>query len=335
MELKQTITNFINSVSPKSIKAYEGKINAFYEFLVTHKGINDNSFESYLASMRKSEIIESLDVYINQNKINKTSVAWHYIAVIKRYFIYLYSIGIKNSTLIMSFGLEDAQKESLNYHLKEFINHNSALAKIDVKSELSYEEMELLLIECDEQIYDLLKDKKEILNYKKYPTKYNDFMYSLLIKIMAYTGIKYNVINTIKMTDLDEKHGSLIINGFVIHLPDTVADQVREYKEIRSQLNNESELLFTKVNGENLRLTTGLIERLEIYIGRTDTVGITKFGIIEMIKRGINQSLIQDFTGVGKDIFNYCQTKVNGEKKQYASRYIDSKLRSMPINDII
>jgi hypothetical protein len=74
---------------------------------------------------------------------------------------------------------------------------------------------------------------------------------------------------------------------------------------------------------------------LKYYIGRNDVIGLSKNVIIRMIYEGINQSLIQEFTGYKSDVYKYCQSKVNFDKAIYRNRYLDSKLRSIESFDIL
>jgi hypothetical protein len=60
-----------------------------------------------------------------------------------------------------------------------------------------------------------------------------------------------------------------------------------------------------------------------------------KYGIIQMIKRGINQSVIIEFTGNQDDIYRDCQNEVNEEKFEARNRYLDSKLRGIDSFDIL
>lgn len=336
MKLRETIDLFLGSISEKSVDVYAGKINYFYNFLVDIKGINDNSFQSYLASMRVIEIIESLDNYVVKNDVTKTTVALHYISVVRRYFHFLYNLGIENNNLLKLFSLERNNIYSFSYKVQEVVNNDKRLTAIDVKEALSFEEIQLLIIECDEEVDAVINNPQLSLDNTIPSNKYNNLMAAIMLKIMVFTGIKFKVLNTIKIVDLDIKYNTICINNFKIHLPDNLGDQIKFYLDNRKKIESETDLLFVKSDGKKFGRNSSIVaERMEGYIGRTDTTGITKFGVIEMIKKGVNQSILQEFTGVGNDIFKDCQKKVNGEKNQYASRYLDSKLRSMKISDIL
>lgn len=122
MTFKETIELFMNQVSDSSYEIYKNKIMVFYKFLVSEKGINDKSYKSYLEAMKTEEIIESLNYYIIGNKINSESVAWHYISVVKRYFLFIYdakNLIIQNGNLIKSFSLSHDSKDSFTYKIKK------------------------------------------------------------------------------------------------------------------------------------------------------------------------------------------------------------------------
>lgn len=326
MKLKETIDRFLELAPGKSAEVYGGKIKYFYDFLVEVKGINDDSYQLYLAAMSVTEIIESLDRYIEKKEITKTSVALHYISVVRHYFNFLYRFEIANNEVFKSF----------SYKIQEFVTSDQRLAPVDVKEPLSFDEIKLLLIECDQQVDEALKNNQMTLYNKISISQYNDLMAAIIMKLMAFTGIKFKVINTISIRDLDINHNTICINNYKIHLPDHLADQIGKYLEVRLQVKSDADLLFIKADGNLLgRQSSILAERMEGYIGRSDTTGITKFGVIEMIKNGVNQSILQEFTGVGNDIFKDCQQRVYGEKNEYASRYLDSKLRGMEINDMM
>ncbi|MEK3879188.1 hypothetical protein [Paenibacillus sp. FSL M7-0420] len=338
MTFKETIELFMNQVSDSSYEIYKNKIMVFYKFLVSDKGINDKSYKSYLEAMKTEEVIESLNYYIIANKINSESVAWHYISVIKRYFLFIYDaekLIIQNANLIKSFSLSNDSKDSFTYKIKKEIFESGDLEKKDSKTELTQEEVEVLISECDQQIKELLEGDSIL----KYPSQYNDFVSCIIIKLLLFTGAKYQVIINLRLSDLNLKQQILRINGYYIRLPINLFTQLQEYvaikKQMQSDCDNKDNFLFTRFDGEKLKGTSFISDTLVQFTGRGDTTGIIKFAIIEMIKRGINQSLIQDFTGNGSKIYDYCQSKVNESKNLSVNRYLDSKLRSLEIYDLL
>lgn len=340
MKFIETIDKYLDEkVSCNSYDIYKGKIYVFYKYLVKEKGINDNSYSSYLCAMKIEEIQDSLNFYIEDNSINTESSAWHYISVIKVYFSFLYDLGIKNLDLMKSFGLPDTNKDSFQYKIGKQINEDKRLEKKGDKEEITFEEAKILISECEQQIKKIV-DENDVLKYNKYPTKYNDLLYGLIIKLMLLSGVAYRKIRSIEVKDLNNIHNTICINNYTIHLPNSLSEQLSYYMEIRRNvlINNNIKCnnLFINADGSQLSIQTSLLNnKLKKIIGRGDVKGVIKFAIMEMIKKGINQNVIQSFTEVGSQIYDYCQNKVNEFKTLSASRYLDSKIRSLEIFDFM
>lgn len=339
MNLKDTMEQFLDTISESSTQTYKSKIYVFYDFLTSEKGINDKSYQSYLEAMKINEVEESLDYYIMTNEIKSESIAWHFISVIKRYFSFIYRLGIQNVNLLKSFGLSEEYSDSFQAKIREKIFNDSRLEKKDSKSEISWEEAEILISECDQRMKELI-DEGKILDYKEYASKYNDYLSSLIIKLILFTGIPYRVVRDIKYSNLNIVHNTVCINDYSIHLPNKISEQLAFYTNVRNEIKLNSkaveDTLFIYANGSKLRTQTDVVAgTLKEYMGRSDLTGIIKFAIIQMIKKGINQSIVQDFTKVGDPIYKYCQKQVNANKNSSASRYLDSKLRSLEMFDIL
>jgi hypothetical protein len=84
----------------------------------------------------------------------------------------------------------------LTYKIKKEIFESGDLEKKDSKTELTQEEVEVLISECDQQIKELL-DGDSILEY---PSQYNDFVSCIIIKLLLFTGAKYQVIINLRLS---------------------------------------------------------------------------------------------------------------------------------------
>jgi len=146
IELNDNMKEFVKTISESSRKIYKGKMDIFFNFLTIEKGINDKSYRSYLEAMKINEVEESLDYYIITNKIKSESIAWHFISVVKRYFNFLYKLGIRNVNLLKSFGLSEEHTDSFQSKMREKIFNDSRLEKKDSKSEIIWEEAEVLVM---------------------------------------------------------------------------------------------------------------------------------------------------------------------------------------------
>jgi len=339
MSLANTITLFIYSISDSSKQTYETKIKVFHRFLTSEKGVNDKTYQNYLESMKIEEIIESLDHYIIYNDIKSESIALHYISVVKRFFNFIYKLGMQNTNLIKSFGLADDNKKSFQFQIKQKIFNDSKLEKKSAKVELSKVEAEVLVSECDEQIRELFQENL-ILEYKSYPYKYRYFYASIIFKLILFTGIPYRVVRELKYNDVNSDYNTICINGYSIHLPHNLSIQIKKYlqvrKELLKRLNVKSDLLFIEIKGDQLPpQTSKLAKYLNNYIGRGDLDCLIKFALIQMLTRGINQSIIADFTKAGEDKLQYCQQQLKQSEEFTINRYLDSRLRSLETFDLL
>jgi len=185
-----------------------------------------------------------------------------------------------------------------------------------------------------------LIEEGKILDYNEYASKYNDYMSSLIIKLILFTGIPYRVVRNIEYDNANKTHNCICINEYFIHLPNKLSEQLAFYTDLRNEikcsLKTISDTLFINADGSKLKEQTNVVAgTLKEYMGRGDLTGIIKFAIIEMINKGVNQSIIQDFTKVGDQIYKDCQKRVNESKNLDACRYLDSKLRALEIFDIL
>lgn len=119
-------------------------------------------------------------------------------------------------------------------------------------------------------------------------------------------------------------------------MPDNLGEQLIEYVSIKRKRLLKTRKFFVLSSDKELALQTKkLSEILDEIIGRQDTTGLRKYVIIEMIRKGINQSFIMKLTGVGSTMFEDCQRIVNKERHVEANRYIDSKMRDMVLFDCL
>lgn len=334
-----TIEGFLGSISASSREAYRNKINVFYKFIISEKKVDDTLYRSYLEGMDVKDIIESLDYYIFCNDISSQTMALHYASVIKGYFSYVFTLGIRNQNLLQAFGLPPDNQSSYQYIMREVISNHPKLEQRDQKDEITWDEAVILIAECDQRIKEIM-DENNVLDYRVYASKYNTLMFSIMLKLILFTGVPYRLLREIKVDQVNPILNTITINNFSIHLPDNLCVQLNFYLDVRKKIMEErcdcSDYLFVQVDGKQLRKNTDAIAAtLREYLGRSDLTGLIKFTIMQMIKKGINQSIIQNFNNVGSAIYLDCQMKVNQQRSTSISRYLDSKMRSMEVFDLL
>lgn len=332
MKFKETKECFL---SAKPIPGYESNLNDFWEHIKS-KGISDKTLKEYLQGIRTKAINESLNFYIDSRNVSSIDTAQRYVSAVKEYLQFMIDEGIMdNNALVREMGYPIYSEKSFRFQINKAISENEKLSKGD--SFIAFEEkekVEPLIKDCDETLKIGIT---KAISKKKY---YNSFLSALIIKLILLTGIAYREILKLSISNYSPEFNTLTANSFTIHLPVNLSKQFRQYCDVRKQLliNNSksSEILFIEYNTARLsRITAKTSMFLAGLTGRNDLNGLIKYAIIEMIKKGINESIIKKFTGVGDKIFNDCQEFVNQQQDENATRYLDSKIRSLRIWDLL
>jgi len=179
-----------------------------------------------------------------------------------------------------------------------------------------------------------------------------------MVKILLFLGLKYSRLTSLKLTDFDADNNTLNVmydeknnRHYTVHLPNKLSKQLKHYINLRGEKRFNSQMLFVNRKGNvpdsgflnyflnkirNSYVENRLLD--EEYLNDKNhftPTGLIKYAIIQMIRRGINQSVIIDFTGNQEDIYRNCQNEVNEEKLESRNRYLDSKLRGIESFDIL
>lgn len=320
---------------------YARKINVFYEYLEKRCGVKDENYKEVLVALGKEKILDSIEFYISENNIKFRITVENYLTVIKAFFDYI----------SREYNLKNKSFDSLERYSSIRDAVNKKMIEMDLKGKkdkapISENICKDLIKCCDENINNFNIDSMDINKMKKENSKtkaFNYFVSGIITKIVILTGIKNNVINVIKIDDYDSTLNTLIINGFKIHLPDNLGNQMKKYISVRKKIlsnGKETNTLFINKRGEEIGIDYGFaFSILKEIMDSNSAESVAKYTIIQFIKKGININLAQQLTGFGDDTFLQCQEIVNEEKNGENDiakiRYIDSKIRSLPIYDCL
>lgn len=329
---EQSCNTFLNE---KNVSGYNVCINSLKTYLKNDNMSDNEKIKIYFQGIRSDTLIDSLNFYIDSNNITSFSAANRYVSCIKEYFLFLIQNEyLRNDELMSEFAYKNDNHKSYRYRVNCFLSNKSEIVPLNG-------------FETLEDIKDLISNCDSTMNNKYYLSKalgskmyFNKYRSALIIKLNILTGSVYRNLIKLQESDIDLKHCNLTLNGLTIHLPNTIVDQMYKYFELRQEIikknNVKTHSLFIEFNGSPISIytsTTG--EYLMDIIGRRDINGIIKYSIINMIKKGINQSIILKFTGVGDTIYNDCQEIVNETMDLKSSSYLDSKLRSMEVFNLL
>lgn len=361
MNISQSIDDFMEycqtnrGMTTRSLPQYENKLRVFQAYIFNKKRKEESSIslgvfkqidiEELIKGLKEEDVFASLDYYIDVRQIEFASTARHYISVVKKYIVYLgENKNIKNQELLILFGYGDSSAENSfdmkkEKKIKALVNQKKLNNSKDTEG-LNNNEYRNLIDKCDEIIDNIQVVKGELEKFKvskeNKNKNYGEYLKAHITKLLLITGIKFKILYDIKITDIDTNEGSIIINGFELKLPYKYYNQLLEYLDIRKEFNKENkDELFLDINGNKIDDNNFINSFIKKYILRTSsTIAISKFIIINMILKGINQSIIQDFTGYGDVVFRYCQEKVNEEKITDRDYYINKHIQELNLYTI-
>jgi hypothetical protein len=258
-------------------------------------------------------------------------------------------------------------KQRAKLKLKEY---EIDLKKREPDPPLEEEEVLFLIKTIDNEIEKIIKRNEKRKDNEK-PIFFSKFSNLIYLKFILFSGIKYDTLVLLSYKSFDKEYKTFSPKlvgenkedekNYEIHLPKKLSNQISKYLEYRCEIfksmnKNDNNYFLIDFYGEALpnldksNITRLLSEIKSYYINEKITdledeylleqnhftvTGLTKYSIIEMIKKGINQSIIQDFTGNEKYIYDSCQECVNRLYQDNRSRYLDSKLRSIPLFDLL
>lgn len=260
MTLLDTKINFLHErVDSKSFegshKVYEGKIDVFLSFLIEEKGISDKNFLGYLEGVDSTVICDSIEYYVEKNRVNFKGTVELYKVVVFKFFDYLSTNeGIKNRYF--------DSKESFNIlknHVEKKID-NLGLKEEKSREIISDDMFEIVLKACDEVLNEF--DLEQML--AKDPNEHNNpvqmYISSLITKLVLFVGLKNQVITNLSINDYNSELNILSVNNFDIHLPNNFSKQMKQYLELREKIveksNSGARSLFIMKDGSNIGFLT-------------------------------------------------------------------------------
>ncbi len=343
MNIDQLIDKFLTHLKDDrnfrldSLARYKYILEIYRDFTISKIGIKGEEVKSHLNDVDEKDIFSSLDHYINKCKVRAEDTANFFISVIKNFLQYLKEKNIiDNSAIFESFGRSPDDPSSFSHLLSEELKLKSFKYKKNGRA-LNEHEISTLIKYCDDEINKYLIDKLIKSN-----EKYNNFVRAIMVKLTIYTGIKNIGFNTIMYSDYSFEKGTIKINGYEILLPSNLKIQMKKYIDLRTIKNNIEGNLFLEYDG---KLDTGTgklgtfilkcLEQFDDLQSKSSMICVAKYTIMEMIRNGVNQNIIQDLTGYKTNVFYPCQELVNLEKTEEKSKYLRKKLKLIDTFDIL
>lgn len=193
-----------------------------------------------------------------------------------------------------------------------YIDKCEMLAGIVEQEPLTSTEAEKILKWANEQFAE--QEWENATNFRK-------AMAAIGIKMMMLYGITYRELRKIKWDDYDEAHGCITVNGFELRLPLKLSVHLRKMKEFvhnKRTINCEN-LLFADFQGEawnDITSSSGIPDYMGALIGITSVTSAVKYGISQLLKAGLSDSVIKKVTGASEKLIQGCLFHEDNELKQ-------------------
>ncbi len=285
---------------------YKSDVINFTEYLGTHwkNSLSGEPLRILLKGIDVEFILQSLIYNVEEIKRYKSKTkAKRYATVIGLFFNYIRrTTDIANPELYDAISFNRLRENSYMRRMMFYIEKCDLLAGIVEQDPLTSIQAEKLLIWSNEQLEG--KGWGDATNFRK-------AMASIGIKMMMLYGITYRELRKIKWEQYDEYYGFIIINNFALRLPPQLSRQLQQMKQFVSQngKNNKENLLFEDINGEpwgEVTSSSGIPDYLGTLIEITSVTSIVKYGIGQLLKAGLSDSIIKKITGASDKLIQGC-----------------------------
>ena len=301
---------------------YKHDIMNFNEYLKLqwNNSLSDEALRFLLQGIDVEFILRSLIYNVETLKKYKSkTTAKRYTTVIGQFFNY-----IRRNTDIENPGLYDAisynrlREKAYMKRMISYIDKCSVLAGVVEQDALSSDKVEVILKWADEQF-----EKREWED----GTKFKKAMAAVGIKMMLLYGITYRELRKIRWDAYDELYGNIVINGFHLRLPSRLSVQLKQMKYFITvnEITNNENLLFTDRSGQawaDITSYSGIPDYLDALIGVTSVTSIVKYGISQLLKAGLSDSIIKKMTGASEKLIQGCILHEDYER----DRIVNNKL---------
>lgn len=301
---------------------YKSDVSNFTEYLEMHwkNSLSGESLRILLQGMDVEFLLQSLIYNVEDIKRYKSKTkAKRYATVIGIFFNYIRrTTDIPNPDLYAAISFNRLRENSYMKRMAAYIEKCDLLAGIVEQEPLTLTQAEELLKWSNEQFEN--SEWSDATSFKK-------AMAAIGMKMMMLYGITYRELKKIKWKDYDEQYGFIVINGFSLRLPPKLSRQLQQIKLFifQNEINNTQDFLFTDKKGEpwgDITSASGIPDYLGTLLGITSVTSIIKYGIGQLLKAGLSDSIIKKMTGANDKLIQGCLTHEDEE----LARIINNKI---------
>ncbi len=301
MNYKDITNNFI-----KEYPDYKSDIVNFSEYIETNwqNSLSGDPLRILLKGIDVDFILKSLIYNVETVKRYKSKTkARRYATVIGQFFNYIRkTTDIVNPDLYDAISYNRSRENSYMQQMMSYINKSEMLEGIVEQESLTSTEAEKILKWANEQF--ATQEWEEATSFRK-------AMAAIGIKMMMLYGITYRELRKLKWNDYDEVYDCIKVNGFELRLPLKLSVQLHSIKEFvfKKEKTNSKNLLFADFQGEpwnDITSSSGIPDYMGVVIGITSVTSAVKYGISQLLKAGLSDSVIKKVTGASEKLIQGC-----------------------------
>ena len=311
MNYKEITENFVREYSD-----YKSDIANFSEYIEADwkNSLSGDQLRILLQGIDVDFILKSLIYNVEVVKRYKSKTkAKRYATVIGQFFNYIRkTTDIVNPDLYDAISYNRSRENSYMQQMMAYIDKCEMLAGIVEQEPLTSTEAEKILIWTNEQF--IAQEWEDATSFRK-------AVAAIGIKMMMLYGITYRELRKIKWNDYNEMYNCITVNGFELRLPLKLSIQLRNIKKFvfDKKIINGKNLIFAGFQGEawnDITSSSGIPDYMGTLIGITSVTSIVKYGISQLLKAGLSDSIIKKMTGASEKIIQGCLLQEDNELKQ-------------------
>lgn len=288
----------------------KAQMNVFFKYVSSVIFDNDDYIVEDFALLIDDELVESLEYYIQKNRVTAKQTARAYLGNLKNFFS---NLEIHYNTYNDYFSNGDF-KPIVYEKAEKIIETLNATVNSETASDDEYTNLAKRIEECAHQYsYDV--GKHEIDRFVNNRTTDLPNMFRLIRSVCAMRmvceyGIKNSEIIRIKQDDVDLEAGTIKRGKYTLPLPFELKKDITEYIKIRqyllSNLEKTNERLFIKHDGESISGIDASDKLFRKVIGEGNPVESKSYAkrcIERMVKEGFSANVIKEITGYSGTIY--------------------------------
>lgn len=275
--------------------------------------LSDTNIWFLIQGLNVEFLLDSLIFNVEERKIYKRkNAAKKYATVIGLFFNYIRkNTNIDNPTLFSDISYNRLRDNTYMQRMMAYIDECNMLQGTIELEGIGRTEAKKVLRWSDNQLEDEKKWYSDINTKKVDESAFRKAMASMGMKMILVYGLTYRELRKIKVNQYDSIRNTITINGFELRLPINMGIQMKRMNDFMDEnsIKNSEGYFFINMQGEQwgeITSSSGISDWLAPLIGSTSVTSIVKYGISQLLKAGLNDSIIKQMTGASDKLIKGC-----------------------------